>query len=75
MLARRDTGAKETVALSDIAKRVPALLDQIQASTLLQSGHLLNIVFKDFAIFQVFPAYLQLAFMILSCLSCLVRYF
>jgi prolyl-tRNA synthetase len=32
VLARRDTGAKETVALSDIAFRVPALLEQIHVS-------------------------------------------
>eukprot|EP00197_Chlamydomonas_leiostraca_P011469 CAMPEP_0202869006 /NCGR_PEP_ID=MMETSP1391-20130828/11562_1 /ASSEMBLY_ACC=CAM_ASM_000867 /TAXON_ID=1034604 /ORGANISM="Chlamydomonas leiostraca, Strain SAG 11-49" /LENGTH=536 /DNA_ID=CAMNT_0049549243 /DNA_START=245 /DNA_END=1855 /DNA_ORIENTATION=+ len=31
VLARRDTGAKETVAWADVAARVPALLDQIQA--------------------------------------------
>ena len=30
-LARRDTGAKETCALADVATRVPALLEQIQA--------------------------------------------
>ena len=30
MLARRDTGAKETVAWGDLAARVPALLLQIQ---------------------------------------------
>lgn len=29
VLARRDTGAKETVALSDVAARVPALLEEI----------------------------------------------
>ena len=30
MLARRDTGAKESVAWGELAARVPALLDQIQ---------------------------------------------
>lgn len=30
VLARRDTGAKETVALSEVAARVPALLKEIQ---------------------------------------------
>ena len=28
--ARRDTGAKETIAFSDVASRVPSLLEQIQ---------------------------------------------
>ncbi len=28
--ARRDTGAKETIAFADVASRVPALLEQIQ---------------------------------------------
>lgn len=32
MLARRDTGAKETVPWSDVISRVPQLLDQIQVS-------------------------------------------
>ena len=31
VLARRDTGAKEACALADVASRVPALLEQIQA--------------------------------------------
>ncbi|PSC73094.1 prolyl-tRNA synthetase [Micractinium conductrix] len=31
MLARRDTGAKESVAWGELAARVPALLDQIQS--------------------------------------------
>ena len=31
VLARRDTGAKETCAWTDIARRVPELLEQIQA--------------------------------------------
>lgn len=30
MLARRDTGVKETVAWADVAARVPELLEQIQ---------------------------------------------
>ena len=30
MLARRDTGAKETVAWTDVTARVPQLLEQIQ---------------------------------------------
>ena len=30
VLARRDTGAKETVAWADIAARVPELLEEIQ---------------------------------------------
>ena len=30
VLARRDTGAKETVAWADVATRVPQLLEQIQ---------------------------------------------
>ncbi|GFH14794.1 prolyl-tRNA synthetase [Haematococcus lacustris] len=34
VLARRDTGAKETVAWADVASRVPVLLDQIQADML-----------------------------------------
>ena len=32
VLVRRDTGAKETVATSDLAKRVPQLLDEIHQS-------------------------------------------
>jgi prolyl-tRNA synthetase len=34
VLARRDTGAKETVAWADVATRVPALLEEIQADML-----------------------------------------
>lgn len=30
--ARRDTGAKETIAFADVASRVPALLEQIQVA-------------------------------------------
>ena len=30
VLARRDTGVKETVAWADVARRVPELLEQIQ---------------------------------------------
>ncbi|EIE23566.1 prolyl-tRNA synthetase [Coccomyxa subellipsoidea C-169] len=37
VLARRDTGAKETVALTDVAARVPELLEQIQADMLARS--------------------------------------
>ena len=32
MLARRDTGAKESVAWDDVTTRVPELLEQIQVS-------------------------------------------
>ena len=32
MLARRDTGVKETVAWADVPARVPELLEQIQVS-------------------------------------------
>lgn len=32
MLARRDTGAKESVAWEDVTTRVPELLEQIQVS-------------------------------------------
>jgi prolyl-tRNA synthetase len=31
VLARRNSGAKETCALADVASRIPALLEQIQA--------------------------------------------
>lgn len=31
VLARRDTGVKETCAWTDLAERVPILLEQIQA--------------------------------------------
>ena len=34
VLARRDTGVKETVAWGDVAARMPALLDEIQADML-----------------------------------------
>ncbi len=30
--ARRDTGAKETIAFADVASRVPTLLEQIQVA-------------------------------------------
>ena len=33
MLARRDTGAKESVAWGDVTTRVPELLEQIQVAT------------------------------------------
>ena len=32
MLARRDTGVKESMAWDDVAARIPELLEQIQAS-------------------------------------------
>ena len=32
MLARRDTGVKETVAWTDVPTRVPELLEQIQVT-------------------------------------------
>jgi hypothetical protein len=34
VLARRDTGVKETVAWADVATRVPALLEEIYVSAL-----------------------------------------
>ncbi len=49
VLARRDTGAKETVALTDVAARVPELLEQIQvrAAALLfgYEGHHLYVMY------------------------------
>lgn len=39
MLARRDTGEKESVAWSDIATRVPQLLEQIQVLHACQHHH------------------------------------
>lgn len=39
MLARRDTGAKETVAWADVSSRVPELLEQIQVQAFAMSSN------------------------------------
>ena len=41
MLARRDTGIKETVAWADVTSRVPELLEQIQVSRLYSQSAIL----------------------------------
>ncbi len=59
VLARRDTAAKETVALADLAVRVPALLVEIQAGLMAQARAFLEANIRDAADYEEFKAILE----------------
>jgi len=56
VLARRDTGAKETVAWADIATRVPALLEEIQTAMLAAATAKFNASVETVTTWEAFTA-------------------
>lgn len=48
MVARRDTGAKEAIMLTDVAARVPALLEEIQVRP---AVHFLEVMKRSYSTF------------------------
>src|SRR5512136_926563 len=59
VLVRRDTAAKETVALADLAARVPALLVEIQAGLMAQARAFLEANIRDAADYDEFKNLLE----------------
>ncbi|HSA95039.1 MAG TPA: proline--tRNA ligase, partial [Acidobacteriota bacterium] len=59
VLVRRDTGAKESVALADLSARVPALLDEIQAGLMAQARAFLEANIRDAADYEEFKNLLE----------------
>ncbi|KFM24691.1 Putative proline-tRNA ligase [Auxenochlorella protothecoides] len=59
MLARRDTGAKESVAWADVAARVPQLLDTIQSDMLAKAKATLDTCIEQVTTWEGFMAALE----------------
>jgi prolyl-tRNA synthetase len=59
VLVRRDTAAKETVPLADLDRRVPALLDGIQAGLMAQARAYLEANIRDAADYAEFKKILE----------------
>jgi prolyl-tRNA synthetase len=59
VLVRRDTAAKETVALADLAARVPVLLGEIQSGLMAQARAFLEANIRDAADYAEFKTILE----------------
>lgn len=66
VLARRDTGAKETVAWADVAARVPALLETIQTEMLASARQRYDACMDKATTWEAFMAALEARHMVLA---------